>query len=124
MLIADLQLLRDRGCNFVRGAHYQQDPRFLDRCDEQGILVFAESLAWQADEKNLLGIICREALENEGVACVALWQFCDSRTYQGRNGAQAALGLPKKAYSTVESDFSAAQQTRTDGGAACVSETS
>jgi|GEM_PF-3221034 beta-galactosidase/beta-glucuronidase len=86
MLIADLQLLRDRGCNFVRGAHYQQDPRFLDRCDEQGILVFAESLAWQADEKNLLGIICREALENEGVACVALWQFCDSRTYQGRNG--------------------------------------
>ena len=52
-LISDLQMLRDLGCNFVRGAHYQQDPRFLALCDELGFLVFEESLSWQADCKNL-----------------------------------------------------------------------
>ncbi len=45
-LLADLQILRDLGCNFIRGSHYQQDPRFLDLCDEMGFLVFEESLAW------------------------------------------------------------------------------
>ncbi|MCF7838640.1 MAG: beta-galactosidase [Candidatus Marinimicrobia bacterium] len=45
-LVADLHLLRDLGCNFIRGAHYQQDPRFLDLCDELGFLVFEESLGW------------------------------------------------------------------------------
>jgi beta-glucuronidase len=45
-MIADLQLLRDLGCNFIRGSHYQQDPRFLDLCDEMGFLVFEESLGW------------------------------------------------------------------------------
>jgi beta-glucuronidase len=45
-LIADIQLLRDLGCNFVRGSHYPQDPRFLDLCDEYGLLVWEESLGW------------------------------------------------------------------------------
>ncbi len=45
-LHADLQMLRDLGCNFIRGSHYQQDPRFLDLCDEKGFLVFEEALAW------------------------------------------------------------------------------
>jgi beta-glucuronidase len=45
-LVQDLQLLRDLGCNFVRGSHYPQDPRFLDLCDELGFLVFEESMGW------------------------------------------------------------------------------
>lgn len=45
-LIVDLQMLCDMGCNFVRGSHYPQDPRFLDLCDEMGILVFEESMGW------------------------------------------------------------------------------
>ena len=43
----DLDLLRDLGCNFVRGAHYPQDQRFLDLCDELGFLVWEENLGWQ-----------------------------------------------------------------------------
>ncbi len=43
---ADLQILRDMGCNFVRGAHYPQDKRFLTLCDELGFLVFEESMGW------------------------------------------------------------------------------
>lgn len=45
-MFADIQLLKDLGCNFVRGSHYPQDQRFLDLCDELGILVWEENLGW------------------------------------------------------------------------------
>lgn len=45
-IVHDVQLLKRLGCNFVRGSHYPQDPRFLDLCDEQGLMVFEESLGW------------------------------------------------------------------------------
>jgi beta-glucuronidase len=50
-LYADLQLMRDLGCNFVRGSHYPQDQRFLDLCDELGFLVWEENLGWGQREK-------------------------------------------------------------------------
>lgn len=40
----DVGLLRELGVNYVRGAHYPQDQRFLDLCDEAGILVWEETL--------------------------------------------------------------------------------
>lgn len=46
-IVHDLQRLKQLGCNFVRGSHYPQSPRFLDLCDEMGLLVFEESLGWQ-----------------------------------------------------------------------------
>jgi beta-glucuronidase len=45
-MLRDLQLIKGLGANFIRGAHYQQAPRFLDLCDEMGILVWEESLGW------------------------------------------------------------------------------
>lgn len=44
--VRDLRILKDLGANFIRGAHYQQDPAFLDLCDEMGFLVWEESLGW------------------------------------------------------------------------------
>lgn len=46
IMLRDLQLVKSLGCNFVRGAHYPQSQRFLDLCDELGILVWEESLGW------------------------------------------------------------------------------
>jgi len=45
---ADLRLLGGKQMegNFIRGSHYPQDPRFLDRCDEAGVMVWEEALAW------------------------------------------------------------------------------
>ena len=44
---ADLtQLQLSLHANFLRGAHYPQDARLLDLCDERGILVWDEALAW------------------------------------------------------------------------------
>lgn len=53
LLIADLQQLRDLGCNFVRGSHYPQNPRFLDLCDEFGICVWSEAIGWQNTAEHL-----------------------------------------------------------------------
>jgi beta-glucuronidase len=52
-LLADLQLLRDLGCNFIRGSHYPQDQRFLDLCDEMGFLVWEECIGWGQRERQL-----------------------------------------------------------------------
>lgn len=41
----DLLLLKDLGTNSVRTAHYPNDERFLDLCDELGILVWEENHA-------------------------------------------------------------------------------
>lgn len=39
----DLSLFKDMGANAVRTSHYPNDERFLDLCDEYGILVWEES---------------------------------------------------------------------------------
>ena len=41
----DLQLVKSLGANSVRTAHYPNDERFLDLCDELGILVWEENHA-------------------------------------------------------------------------------
>ncbi len=46
LMLQDIQRLKALGGNFIRGAHYQQSERFLDLCDENGVLVWEESLGW------------------------------------------------------------------------------
>ena len=46
LMALDIQNLKALGGNFFRGCHYQQAQRFLDLCDEQGVLVWEESLGW------------------------------------------------------------------------------
>ncbi|MGN0847397.1 MAG: glycoside hydrolase family 2 protein [Kiritimatiellia bacterium] len=46
VMLADIQNLKAMGGNFFRGAHYPQAQRFLDLCDEHGVLVWEESLGW------------------------------------------------------------------------------
>jgi beta-galactosidase len=42
---AELRMIREMGANFIRLAHYQQDPLVLDLCDELGLMVW-EELPW------------------------------------------------------------------------------
>ena len=43
----DADLIKADGINLVRCSHYPQDPSFLERCDEIGLLVFIEAPGWQ-----------------------------------------------------------------------------
>jgi len=40
----DMALLREGGTVYVRGSHYPQDPRWLDRLDEAGMVIWCETL--------------------------------------------------------------------------------
>ncbi len=43
----DVDIIMSLGCNAVRGSHYPNHPTFLDLCDENGLLFFAEVPGWQ-----------------------------------------------------------------------------
>jgi len=53
-ITTDVNLLKSLGANYVRGAHYPQDPRFLDQCDEKGIAIWEETLGPSVNTKDLL----------------------------------------------------------------------
>ena len=83
-LVQDLQLLRQTGCNVVRGSHYPQDPRFLDLCDEMGVLVFEESLGWQPRTEHyqnpeFVDLVVAQSREMVRASynhpCVIMWGF-------------------------------------------------
>lgn len=49
----DAEIIKyDFGCNIVRCSHYPQDPEFLDRCDEIGLLVLEEMPGWSFVSKS------------------------------------------------------------------------
>ena len=50
---ADIALLRRAGANFVRGAHYPQDPRWLDRLDEAGMAMWSETIGPSVSSKDM-----------------------------------------------------------------------
>lgn len=46
LMLRDLELLADMGATSIRGAHYPNDQRLLDLCDERGILFMEEIPLW------------------------------------------------------------------------------
>ena len=65
-MMEDLQLMMDMGVNSVRTSHYPNDPRFLDLCDELGILVWEET-----HSRAIPGEIMRRPLFRKQIACSA-----------------------------------------------------
>ena len=45
----DIDRIQDAGINVIRGGHYPNHPRFLDLCDERGVLFIEEIPFWQYD---------------------------------------------------------------------------
>lgn len=48
LMSKDLDIIKELGCNTVRGSHYPQSPYWLDLLDEQGILFWSEIPMWGA----------------------------------------------------------------------------
>ena len=80
----DILLLKEGGANFVRGAHYPQDPRWLDRLDENGMIMWCETLGPAVSVANTQDPIflrfqaqqVNEMLDNAmNHASIAFWAF-------------------------------------------------
>ena len=86
LMLQDIQRLKALGGNFIRGAHYQQCERFLDLCDEMGVLVWEESLGWQNGNPNFA--------KSFGGDDVADPEFCELQVRQTREMVRASLNHP------------------------------
>jgi beta-galactosidase len=78
---ADMELIKDMGTNFVRLAHYPQDPEVYKACDELGLLVWDElpwcrgglgNDAWKSNTKTMLKEIINQ---NYNHPSIILWSL-------------------------------------------------
>ncbi len=49
----DMQIIKDLGCNAVRGSHYPNDPLVLDYCDQYGLFFWEELPFWNHPASSL-----------------------------------------------------------------------
>lgn len=78
---ADMELIKEMGANFVRLAHYPQDPEVYKACDELGILVWDElpwcrggvgNEVWKTNTKHMLKEIINQ---NYNHPSIILWSL-------------------------------------------------
>lgn len=97
----DLELMKQHHVNAVRTAHYPNDPRFYDLCDEYGLYVIdeanVETHARQAslcDDVRYAGEIVercqRMVLRDRNHACVIAWSLGNESGYGAAHDAAAA----------------------------------
>jgi len=53
LILRDMQIIKDLGCNSVRGSHYPNDPVVLDYCDQMGLLFWGEVAFWNHPAESL-----------------------------------------------------------------------
>lgn len=104
-MVADLERLRDQGGNFLRTAHYPNDLRFLDLCDEMGICLWEESHARAVDFghprfRDQIAAATTEMVEwHHNRPCVLIWgclNECDSVSEPGREEHRRVLELIRR----------------------------
>jgi beta-glucuronidase len=86
LMMQDIQRLKSLGGNFIRGAHYQQCGRFLDLCDENGVLVWEESLGWGNGQNYVNNNFPPNELKDP--------EFCEMQIKQTRDMVRASFNHP------------------------------
>jgi len=86
IMLQDIQRLKALGGNFIRGAHYQQCERFLDLCDESGVLVWEESLGWGNGHPWTSGVFKPNEMADP--------EFCDMQVKQTRDMVRTSFNHP------------------------------
>lgn len=96
LMAQDLDMIEDLGANAVRTCHYPNDERFLDLCDERGIMVWEENHARGLSVEQMLNPnfekqcedCNREMVENHfNHPSIIIWGIlneCASETEDGR----------------------------------------
>lgn len=86
IMLQDIQRLKALGGNFIRGAHYQQCERFLDLCDENGVLVWEESLGWGNGQDYVNNNFPPNELKDA--------EFCEMQVKETRDMVRASFNHP------------------------------
>ncbi|MBQ2625963.1 MAG: hypothetical protein IJG18_12810 [Kiritimatiellae bacterium] len=86
LMLQDIQRLKALGGNFIRGAHYQQCERFLDLCDENGVLVWEESLGWGNGQGYVNNNFPPSELKDA--------EFCEMQVKETRDMVRASFNHP------------------------------
>ena len=101
----DIMLIKETGANCIRTCHYPNDERFLDLCDENGILVWEESHARGLSEENMLNPNFMEQsklsifemityhFNHPSIFVWGLLNECASETEYGRKCYEELIGL-------------------------------
>ena len=96
VMVQDIQLVKSLGCNFIRLPHYPASQRFLDFCDEAGILVWEESLGWGNKDKEMsdpefvrlqveqTDLMVKNSFNHPSVIIFAFMNELDSQTEVGK----------------------------------------
>lgn len=107
-MVQDMDLMQDMNVNAVRTCHYPNDERFLDLCDERGIMVWEENHARGLLLKDMQNPnferqcedCIREMIENHyNHPSIVIWGIlneCASETEEGRR-------MYKKQYEQIKS---------------------
>ncbi|MDO6422997.1 glycoside hydrolase family 2 protein [Saccharophagus degradans] len=103
---ADMQQIKDMGANFVRLAHYPQDPEVYRAADELGLVLWDE-LPWcrggkggEEWEKNTESYLKRQIAQNRNHASIAFWSLGNEMYWEedfpGGGNDDAVLAYVKK----------------------------
>ncbi|MCH5185700.1 MAG: hypothetical protein J1F64_06200 [Oscillospiraceae bacterium] len=107
-MVLDMDLMQDANANAVRTCHYPNDERFLDLCDERGIMVWEENHARGLILKDMQNPnferqcedCIREMIENHyNHPAIVIWGIlneCAAETEEGRR-------MYKKQYEQIKS---------------------
>jgi len=76
--LEDMQMIKDVGANYLRLAHYQQDPAVLDACDSLGILVWEEipvmtSVGKKKFKENALRMLTEMITQHYNHPSIIIW---------------------------------------------------
>lgn len=120
-MMADLALMSDLGCNFIRTCHYPNDMRFLDLCDELGFYVWEETHSRTVDFKHpkfreQVAASAREMIEWHGNhPSILMWgclNECDSVSPAGREEHKRLIELIRALDSTRPVTFASDKAER------------
>ena len=76
--LEDIRMIKDVGANFLRLAHYQQDPAVLDACDSLGLLVWEEipvvtSIGREKFKENALSMLSEMITQHYNHPSIIVW---------------------------------------------------
>jgi beta-galactosidase len=76
--LEDIQMIKDVGANYIRLAHYQQDPAVLDACDSLGLLVWEEipvitSVGKEKFKENALRMLTEMITQHYNHPSIIIW---------------------------------------------------